>query len=40
MIRVEFSRKEYKVVCCGCKEIVKVNVPMYIIILGVEQHEE
>lgn len=39
MIRVEFSRKEYKVECDGCKTIIESNAPSFIISLGVEPHE-
>ena len=34
MVNVEFSRKEYKVVCDGCGDTTEVNAPTYGIMLG------
>lgn len=37
MIRVESSRKEYQVICDGCKDAIKANAPTYSIMLGCDK---
>lgn len=40
MIRTEFKRNNYKVVCDGCNKEINPNEPAYSIILGCDKYED